>query len=189
MPSAARTLTLGYAVMLADTMLAPFTPSNTARSAGTIYPIIRNLPPLYNSHPHSPSSRRIGGYIMWMALAATSVTSSLFLTALAPNLLAVEIIRKATSLEITWMQGGSWPPLRPCLVLLRHCRSWCYRLYPPEIAEGGQAPGWAARELEALGPVSRPGDAAAGLVLLAVCLWISVAGTSVRPRRRWSSSR
>lgn len=40
-----KTLTLGYAVMMADLLLAPFTPSNTARSGGTIYPVIRNLPP------------------------------------------------------------------------------------------------------------------------------------------------
>ena len=33
-----KTLTLGYAVMIADLLLAPFTPSNTARSGGTIYP-------------------------------------------------------------------------------------------------------------------------------------------------------
>ena len=33
-----KTLTLGYAVTIADTLLAPFTPSNTARSGGTIYP-------------------------------------------------------------------------------------------------------------------------------------------------------
>ena len=44
-----RTLTLGYAVAVADTILAPFTPSNTARSGGTIYPVIRNLPMLYGS--------------------------------------------------------------------------------------------------------------------------------------------
>src|SRR3954454_11407765 len=39
-----RTLTLGYAIALADTVLAPFTPSNTARSAGTLYPVLENLP-------------------------------------------------------------------------------------------------------------------------------------------------
>ena len=39
-----KTLTLGYAVAIADLALAPFTPSNTARSGGTIYPVIRNLP-------------------------------------------------------------------------------------------------------------------------------------------------
>jgi Sodium:sulfate symporter transmembrane region len=35
-----RTLLLGYGIALADTILAPFTPSNTARSGGTLYPII-----------------------------------------------------------------------------------------------------------------------------------------------------
>ena len=48
---------------------------------------------------------------MWTALATTSATSSLILTALRPNLLAVEFIRKSTSLDVSWMQ---WflPPLR-----------------------------------------------------------------------------
>ena len=166
-----KTLTLGYAVMLADTILAPFTPSNTARSAGSIYPIIRNLPPLYDSHPHEPSARRIGGYLMWTALTTTSVTSSLFLTALAPNLLAIEFIRKATSLDISWMQ---WflAAAPACVTLLLALPVLVYVLYPPEIAEGGQAPGWAARELEALGPVSRSELLLAALVLLAVFLWI-----------------
>jgi len=166
-----RTLTLGYAVMLADTILAPFTPSNTARSAGTVYPIIRNLPPLYDSHPHSPSARRIGGYVMWTALAATSVTSSLFLTALAPNLLALELIKTTTGLDITWMQW--FLACAPAgVVLLAVLPALVYVLYPPEIAEGGQAPGWAARELEALGAITRSEILLAALVLLAVSLWI-----------------
>ncbi len=174
-----RTLTLGYAVMLADVVLAPFTPSNTARSAGTVYPIIRNLPPLYDSHPNTPSARRIGGYIMWTALAATSVTSSLFLTALAPNLLAVEFIRKATSLEITWLQ---WflAAAPSSLVLLLALPVLVHRLFPPEITEGEQAPGWAARELEAIGPVSGQEMLLSALVLLAIGLWI-LGGRHVSP--------
>ncbi len=175
----ARTLTLGYAVMLADVVLAPFTPSNTARSAGTVYPIIRNLPPLYDSHPNTPSARRIGGYIMWTALAATSVTSSLFLTALAPNLLAVEFIRKATSLEITWMQW--FLAAAPSgLVLLLALPILVHRLYPPEITLGEQAPAWAARELEAIGPVSRQEMLLSALVLLAIGLWI-LGGQHISP--------
>src|SRR5208283_5603101 len=38
------TLGLGYAITFSDLILAPFMPSNTARSGGTIFPIIRNLP-------------------------------------------------------------------------------------------------------------------------------------------------
>src|SRR5208337_1957658 len=98
------TLRLGYAVVMADLVLAPFTPSNTARSGGTIYPVIKNLPELYVSHPNDPSARRIGGFLMWTALASTCVTSSMFLTALAPNLLAVELVRKTAQIDITWMR-------------------------------------------------------------------------------------
>lgn len=166
-----RALTLGYAVMLADVVLAPFTPSNTARSAGTVYPIIRNLPPLYDSHPNSPSAHRIGGYIMWTALAATSVTSSLFLTALAPNLLAIEFIRKAASLEITWTQWFM-AAAPSCLVLLLLLPLLVHRLFPPEITRGEQAPGWAGRELEAIGPLSLQEVLLSALVLLAIGLWI-----------------
>ena len=94
-----RTLTLGYAVAVADTILAPFTPSNTARSGGTIYPVIRNLPALYDSKPNDPSARRIGSYLMWVAIATTCVTSSMFLTGLAPNLLAIELVNKTAEGE------------------------------------------------------------------------------------------
>ena len=97
------TLTLGYAIDVADLLLAPFTPSNTARSGGTIYPVIRNLPALYDSKPNDPSMRRIGSYLMWVAVAATCVTSSMFLTALAPNLLAVEFVKKIANIEFAWL--------------------------------------------------------------------------------------
>src|SRR5262250_2376274 len=95
-----KTLTLGYAIAIADVVLAPFTPSNTARSGGTIYPVIRNLPALYDSKPNDPSMRRVGSYIMWVAIATTCVTSSQFLTALAPNLLAAELVAKIAKVEL-----------------------------------------------------------------------------------------
>src|SRR4051812_41864613 len=95
------TLGLGYAVMLADLAIAPFTPSNTGRSAGVIFPIVRGIPPLYGSAPGA-TARRVGGYLMWTAFASTAVTSSLFLTALAPNLLALSLVRQATGFRVSW---------------------------------------------------------------------------------------
>ena len=79
-----RTIGLGYAITFSDLVLAPATPSNTARSGGTIYPIISNIPKIYGSEP-GPTAGKIGTYVMWTAFATTAVTSSLFLTALAPN--------------------------------------------------------------------------------------------------------
>ena len=79
-------LGLGYAVAFSDLVLAPFMPSNTARSAGTIYPVASNIPLIFDSTPDN-EPRKLGSYISWVAIATTCVTSSMFLTALAPNLL------------------------------------------------------------------------------------------------------
>ncbi len=166
-----RTLGLGYAVAFSDLALAPFTPSNTARSAGTIYPLVRSIPELYGSAP-GPTARRIGAYVMWVAFATTCVTSSMFLTALAPNLLGVELVRKATGIEITWTDwftgvlpvGGALLLVLPWLV---------YRIYPPGIRTSTEVPRWAARELEKLGRPTRKEAAMALLAALALGLWVA----------------
>ena len=114
-----RTLFLGYAVMFSELILAPVTPSNSARGAGIIYPIIRNLPPLYQSQPNDSSSRSIGSYIMWMGIVADCVTSAIFLTAMAPNLLLIGLMKSASHAMLSW---GDWflgmLPLSILLVLL-----------------------------------------------------------------------
>ncbi len=169
-----RTLTLGYAIAAADLVLAPFTPSNTARSAGTLYPIIRNLPALYDSKPNDPSYRRIGAYIMWVAIASTCVTSSMFLTGLAPNLLAVELVKKTVGVELRWTQWFiAFAPVG--LLLLGLVPLLSFWLYPPEVTQGREVPLWAARELTKLGGLTRQEITLAGLVLLALVLWIFAA--------------
>jgi L-tartrate/succinate antiporter len=166
-----RTLSLGYAVMVADAVLAPFTPSNTARSGGTIFPVIRNLPPLYDSKPNDPSARRIGSYIMWTAIATTCVTSSMFLTALAPNLLATELIRKAVHVDLSWTQW--FMAAAPAgIVLLLAVPLLTYMLYPPEVKQGSEVPAWAAQELKEMGPLTRRELMLGILVLIALALWI-----------------
>lgn len=88
------TLGLGYAVALADGILAPFITSGTARSGGVIYPLVMGIPPLFGSSPDE-EPRKIGAYLVWVGFASSCVTSSLFLTALYPNLLALDSLRAA----------------------------------------------------------------------------------------------
>jgi citrate:succinate antiporter/L-tartrate/succinate antiporter len=164
-----RTLGLGYAIALADLALAPGTPSNTGR-AGTIFPVIRNIPGLYGSEP-GPSARRIGSYIMWTAFAATAVTSSMFVTALAPNAAALALVKQTTRLDITWTQwlAGFWPigvPLLAFVPLL------VYVIYPPGIRTSPEVPAWAEQELRRMGPIGRQETVMAALAVLAVFLWI-----------------
>lgn len=96
---------------LADAVLAPFTPSNTARSAGIIFPIVNKLPAPYDSRPNDPSTRRFGGYLMWTTFAAGCITSALFMTACAPNFLALAFISKIGHVNISYLQWmkGSMP--------------------------------------------------------------------------------
>jgi citrate:succinate antiporter/L-tartrate/succinate antiporter len=165
-----RTLGLGYAIALADLALAPGTPSNTARSAGTLFPVIRNIPALYGSEP-GPSARRIGSYLMWTAFAATAVTSSMFVTALAPNAAALALVKQTAGLDITWTQWlfGFWPI---GVLLFAAVPLLVYVVYPPEIRVSREVPGWAAQELVRMGPMGRPEKVMAALVVFAVFLWV-----------------
>lgn len=164
------TLGLGYAVTLADLALAPFTASNTGRSAGVIYPIVRCIPALYGSAP-GPTSRRMGAYLMWTAFAATSVTSSMFLTALAPNLLAVGLMRKEAGVEVNWFQWSlGFLPVGLLLVVTLPLLT--YVIYPPELRSSPDVPAWAADELARLGRFSRREAVLSLLILVAFGLWV-----------------
>ncbi len=164
------TLGLGYAVAFADGILAPFMPSNTARSAGTIFPIAINIPQMFNSTPDE-SPRKIGSYISWVAIAATCVTSSMFLTALAPNLLAVSLVEKNTGIMIEW---GTWfstlaAIMIPLFLLVPFLT---YIVYPPEQKHSPEAPAWAKKELETMGSITRNEIVMLGLGILALVMWI-----------------
>ena len=167
-----KTLTLGYAVAIADTILAPFTPSSTARSGGTIYPVIKNLPPLYDSKPDDPSMRRIGSYLMWVAIAATCVTSSMFLTA----------SRSQPSRGGAGAENGEDRDRMARLVYVlragRHlaagvCPLLAYWLYPPEVKEGAEVSELGGKGARQNGRrYRRKRLSLAVLVVLALVMWI-----------------
>jgi len=169
-----RTLGLGYAVAFADLILAPVTASATARSAGTIYPIARQIPELYDSRPDDGTARRIGAYVLYTALAASFVTSSMFITALAPNTLAVAIIRQTTGAGVSWLDW--FVGFAPVGVTLLAVLPWLiYKVYPPDIRVAPEAPQWAADRLASMGPMSRQEFTLLVLVCSALALWIGAA--------------
>jgi L-tartrate/succinate antiporter len=165
------TLGLGYAIAASDVLLAPFTPSNTARSAGTIFPVVNRIPELYGCAPDR-APRRIGAYLMWVAFSTTCITSSMFVTALAPNLFAIDLARKIAGIDLTWGQWliGFLPIGAPLLL----ASPWlAYKIYPPEVRASREVPQWAAAELTSLGPVTPKELVMAGLVVAALGFWIA----------------
>ena len=177
-----KTLGLGYAVTLADLAFAPFTPSATARSAGTIFPVISHIPQLYGSHPdvglarrsaerEGGTSRALGAYLLYTALAVSFVTSSMFITGLAPNALAITIIQETAKVEISWLQWFiGFAPIGFTLLALTPLI--LYVIYPPSIRTAPEVPRWAADQLRQMGPMTRQEVILFVLVGSALALWI-----------------
>jgi len=57
------TLKLGYIMTFSEFIIAPATPSNTARGGGIMFPIARSLSTAFHSEP-GVSSQRMGAYLM-----------------------------------------------------------------------------------------------------------------------------
>jgi anion transporter len=172
------TLGLGYAVAFSDFILAPATPSNTARSGGIIYPIVSNIPKLYGSEP-GPTAGRIGTYVMWTAFAATAVTSSLFFTALAPNAAALSIAKKTIGLDVTWWQWfAGFSVLGLPLMLLVPLVS--YVVCRPEVKSSHETVAWASDQIRSMGPMSRNEWIMAALIVIAMLLWIAGSSSDIK---------
>lgn len=172
------TLGLGYAIASADLILGPFMPSNTARSAGTIYPVVKSIPALYDSSP-SVNPRAIGAYLCWTAFASTCVTSATFATAMAPNLFTMQLAGEIAGVRVdwaTWLRGAL--PLGVLLFLVTPAIT--YLVYPPTVKRASAVIAWADAELRTMGRISRRELTMAALAVLALVGWI-FAGPIVPP--------
>ncbi|MDR2081165.1 MAG: DASS family sodium-coupled anion symporter [Campylobacteraceae bacterium] len=164
------TLGLGYAIALTDGILAPFIPSNTARSGGVIYPIVSSIPPMFDSYPDK-NPRKIGSYVMWVSLAITCVTSSMFLTGLAPNLLAVSTASEAGIAEISWLNWFiAFLPAGILLFVLTPLL--CYIIYPPEAKGSPEVVTWAKEEYAKIGAMTIKEKFMIAISVFALVFWI-----------------
>ena len=147
-----RTLGLAYSVALADLVIAPATPSNTARAGGILFPIVRSLANTFGSEP-GDTSRKIGAYLMITEYQCDIVTSAMFMTAMAANPLVVELAAKTANVHLSW---GTWAlgGLLPGLISLFLIPLILYKLYPPEIKRTPEAAKFAQDELKKMGPMS-----------------------------------
>ena len=171
-------LGLGYAVIFAETILAPFTPSNSARNGGILFPIIRNIPLIYNSTPeHEP--RKVGAYLVWVSLLSTCVTSSIFYSSFAPNMLVGSIV-EAQGIKLSWMQW--FMGLAPVGILLLVASPFlAYIIYPPTMKRANDAPIWAAEELRKMGPLTAREKLMGASAFLALVLWMGASTFKIDP--------
>ncbi|WP_434433762.1 DASS family sodium-coupled anion symporter [Lactiplantibacillus paraplantarum] len=165
-----KTLGLAYALTGVDLVTSPATPSNTARAGGIVFPIIESLAKTYGSNPENGTQRKIGAFLIMSSFHGNIATSGLFMTAMAPNLVAVALAQ-AMGIQITWM-GWLLAALVPGLICLIGVPAIIYRLYPPEIKDTPNARTWAEDELHQLGQMSTAEKRMAAIFSFALILWI-----------------
>jgi divalent anion:Na+ symporter, DASS family len=162
-------LGLAYSIILTDAAIAPAFPSNTARG-GVLYPIVLSVAQGSGSHPDDPQGRRLGGYLMFSAMASLAISSALWMTATSANPIAIQVAQKyGVNVGFgQWLIASSVPALVIILVL-----PWLLaRLFPPGVGATPEAPANARKALAELGPLSREERITAIAFILMVSGWI-----------------
>lgn len=164
------TLGLAYGLTAAEVLFAPLMPSNTARGAGIIYPIIDSLNEEYKSKPELGTRKKIGSYLIKLLYQINVLTSAMFLTATAGNPLIVSIAM-SQGVEISW---GTWAVacVVPGLASLIILPALLYVIYPPEMKSTPDAPGFAREKLKDLGPLSAGERVMLIVFALLLVLWV-----------------
>ncbi|MBK7862665.1 MAG: DASS family sodium-coupled anion symporter [Archangiaceae bacterium] len=162
------TLGLAYSVLLTDLLIASAFPSNTARSS-IFFPVLKAICVSQGSLPGEPSRLRLGRYLMMSSMAGISLSSALWLTAMAGNLGGAKIASEH-GVHVTF---GSWAlaasvPVLACAALV----PWLlFRVMKPEVQHTPDAPEQARAALAALGPMKRLEIITLVVFTVMVALW------------------
>ncbi|MDO5103411.1 MAG: DASS family sodium-coupled anion symporter [Lautropia sp.] len=170
-----RTLGISYALALAELILAPVTPSNTARGGAIIHPVMRAIAGSYDSDPAKGTEGRIGRFLALTNYHANPITSAMFITATAPNPLVVKLIAESTGAQIQ-LSWSTWAlaMLLPGLVAILLMPLVLYLIYPPEIKQTPNAAEFAREQLMAMGPLNRGEWIMLGVFVVLLLLWANV---------------
>jgi len=169
-------LGVSYALSFSDMVLAGMIPSNGARSGGVIMPIARSIAELYGSKP-GVTAGVLGSFLMTSVYQSICVTTAMFYTGQASNPLAARMA-EGFGYKVTW---ASWleATIVPGLVSMLAIPWIVMKLNQPGIVRTPEASAFAARELQALGPL-KFGEKILTVVFIAVCgLWSTSSWTKI----------
>ncbi|EAI4882254.1 DASS family sodium-coupled anion symporter [Campylobacter jejuni] len=172
-----KTLGIAYSIVFCETILAPVTPSNTARAGAIINPIVQAIARSFKSTPEDGTQNKIGTYLSLVNYQANPISSAMFITATAPNPLVVDLIVQATNLEVhlTWGQWalGMFLPGIAAMLLMPLV---LYFLSPPEIKSTPNASTFAKDKLKELGKMKNSEKIMLSVFVLLLLLWAGTFG-------------
>lgn len=165
-----RSIGIAYAITGLEIVLGALIPSNSARTGGVVWPVTESISKDYDSLPNDPSRKKIGAFLSFIAFHANVISTALFITGAAPNMVASQMaVQKDYTMSwISWFTAAIVPALIATIVI----PLIIYKIFPPEIKETPDAKNWADEHLAEMGPVSKPEKIMSVVFLLAIILWV-----------------
>ncbi|MGL5089767.1 MAG: DASS family sodium-coupled anion symporter [Aeromonas sobria] len=159
------TLHSAYCLAVADFILAPATPSNTARAA-IVAPIADSLAKTINK-----DDRKLGQFLLSSVSAMNDASAVAFSTGFAGNLALVGIAASVAGLTIGFREWALYL-LPPAIGLLLIMPLVLYLVIRPETRDTPDAPRFAREELAKMGSLSRDEKSLLGVFVGLVVLWV-----------------
>ncbi|MBT4518547.1 MAG: DASS family sodium-coupled anion symporter, partial [Halieaceae bacterium] len=138
-----------------------------------LYPIVDALATDSGSAVEEGSRRKLGAYLMMCSMSGLTISSAMWLTAMAANPVGVAMAAEY-GVELSyasWVLAASLPCLMAFIALPRVL----YTVFPPEQTDTPDAPRWARDELNHMGPLLVREKIMAGTFIGMVGLWIASA--------------
>ncbi|CUH96017.1 putative membrane protein [Propionispora sp. 2/2-37] len=173
------TLKLAYTLSATDFIVAPFTPSNTARGGGIIYPITRSLCSAFGSEPGT-SAGKVGKFLMLSAYNSVIISACIFLTGASNNVVVVKLTQELFGRTIAWSQWfiACIIPGLACSMIIPYI---LYKIYPPELKQTPEAKQLAREELSKMGIMTRNEKLLLCIFTIALLLWATSCITGFDP--------
>ncbi|OWQ92253.1 C4-dicarboxylate ABC transporter [Roseateles aquatilis] len=173
---------IGYGLAACELILAPFTPSNTARGGGIVHPIMKSIATAFGSDPEQKTEGKVGTYLALVNYHANPISSAMFITATAPNPLVVDYIGRVTNqaLHLSW---GTWAlcMLLPGLVCMALMPLVVYLLAKPALTRTPDAIPFARQQLAEMGPLKPKERVMLGTFAMLLVLWADVPAILLGP--------
>jgi DASS family divalent anion:Na+ symporter len=165
-------LGLAYSLGVADLLLAPAIPSNTARGGGIIYPIMKAMSLSLGSAADQPKThRKVGAFLTLNSYYMNLITSAMFLTATASNPMCQKFAADM-GINISWV-SWFWAAIVPGFASLILIPLVLYKIFPPELKKTPKAPRMASSKLKEMGSISRDEWFMILAFVILLILWIT----------------
>ena len=164
------TLRLGYINTILDLLISPGMPSVTARGGGIMMPIMNSVAGAIGSDPEK-SPKRGGLFLLLNTYFTVKNTGYIFLTAMAPNALALSLILPILHVEVSWMQWFLAASV-PGLLITFLTPLVLYLMYKPEVTKVDREE-IAVKGLQEMGPMKRSEKWLLAIFICALLGWIT----------------